>query len=66
MAEIGKIVEFVSTSKIGFEDAIQKAAENLSKNESDVRGFKIKNVSVVTKEGKIVEWRVNLKGSASV
>jgi flavin-binding protein dodecin len=66
MTEIGKIVEFVSTSKVSFEDAVKKAVEDLSKKESDVRGFKIKNVSVQTKNGKIVGWRVNLKGSASV
>ncbi len=66
MAEIAKIIEFVSTSRISFEDAVKKAVEDLSKKESDVRGFKIKNVSVLTENGKIVEWRVNLKGSASI
>ncbi len=66
MSKIARIIELVSTSNVSFEDAVKNAVESLSKKESDVRGFKIKNVSVVTKNGKIVEWRVNLKGSASI
>ncbi len=32
--------------------------------ETDIRGLKIKNVSVSVKDGKVYEWRVNLKVSS--
>ncbi len=66
MGEIGKITEFVSISRVSFEDAIQKAAARISKTEEDVRGMKVKNVSVRMEGGKITEWRVNLKASSKL
>lgn len=64
MGEIGKITEFVSTSSVSFDDAVQKAVAELSKHEKDLRGLNIKNVSVKIEGGKITEWRVNLKAAS--
>ncbi len=66
MSEIAKITELVCTSKVGFEDAIRKGAEKLSQKEKDVRGMKVKNVSVRLENGKVTEWRVNLKVSSEL
>ena len=65
MGEIGKITEIMSSSNKSFEDAISKAVVKLQeKGEKDIRGLKVKNVSVSVKDGKIAEWRVNLKVSS--
>ncbi len=65
MGEIGKITELVTSSKKGIEDAIQKTVNELVKRgEKDIRGLKIVGVSVSIKDGKINEWRVNLKISS--
>lgn len=65
MGQIGKITELVSTSTKSFEDAVQKTVDELAKKgEKDIRGLKIKSVSVSIKDGKIKEWRVNLKASS--
>lgn len=65
MGDLGKITELVSTSKKSFEDAISKAVEEMAKKgEKDVRGLKVKNVSVSIENGKISEWRVDLKISS--
>jgi flavin-binding protein dodecin len=65
MGEIGKITEIMSSSNKSFEDAISKAVARLQeKGEKDIRGLKVKNVSVSVKDGKIAEWRVNLKVSS--
>lgn len=66
MGEIGKITEIVSSSKVSIEDAVKKAALALNKREKDVRGIKIKNVSALLRDGKVVEWRVNLKVSSEL
>ena len=65
MGEIGKITEVVSTSKDSIDDAVSKAIKRMEKEgETDIRGLKIKNVSVSVKDGKVYEWRVNLKVSS--
>jgi hypothetical protein len=64
MGEIGKITELVSTSHVSIEDAINKAVSKLAKHEKDLRGLNVKKVSVKIENGKVVEWRVNLKAAS--
>ena len=61
---IGKIVEFVSTSKESFDDAIRKAADEIARKERGVRGVDVLKMTARVSNGKIDEYRVNVKVSA--
>ncbi len=61
MKEVGKIVEVVSTSKKSFDDAINKAVEEFSRKEKGLRGIDIVKMTVKVENGKVDEYRVNLK-----
>ena len=65
MGDIGKIIEYVSTSDKSFDDAVRKAVEKFAKTEK-VRGVNIKRLTVQVENGRIKEYRVNLKLSAEV
>ncbi|MCX7778878.1 MAG: dodecin family protein [Patescibacteria group bacterium] len=56
-----KIIELVSTSKKSFEDAIRRAVQRTTKTVRNVTGADVVRQKVVIKNGKIVEYRVNLK-----
>ena len=58
---IGKITEITSTSKKSFEDAIEKAIERSSKTLKGVKSAWVKDQEVTIKDGKVDEYRVNLK-----
>jgi len=62
--DIGKIVEFVSTSKESFDDAIRKAADEVARREKGVRGIDVLKMTARISNGRIEEYRVNLKLSA--
>ncbi len=62
--DIGKIIEFVSTSKISFEDAIKNAVKKMSQKEKNLRGVDILKMTARINNGNIEEYRVNLKISA--
>ncbi len=54
---VGKIIELVGTSSRGFEDAINEAVR---------RSSKIVAQKALVKDGKVIEYRVNLKLSFGV
>ena len=64
MGEVGKIIEYVSTSNKSFEDAVRKAVERFAKAEKDVRGVDVIKMTARIEGGKIKEYRVNVKLSA--
>ncbi len=67
VSEIGKIIEFVSTSKTSFDDAVWNAVNEISKKEKNIRGVDIlKMTAKINKHGKIEEYRVNVKISAEL
>lgn len=55
-----KIVELSSTSKTGFEDAIQAGIKRASKTLKNVEGAWVKEQKVDVANGKIVGYRVNM------
>ena len=63
---VGKVIELVGTSKKGFEDAIVQAVRRASKTIRNVRGVDVVGQKAVVKDGKVVEYRVNLKLSFGV
>jgi dodecin len=63
---VGKIIELVGTSGRGFEDAINEAVRRSSKTVKNIRGVDVVGQKAIVKDGKVVEYRVNLKLSFGV
>lgn len=63
---LGKVIELVGTSERGFEDAINEAVRRSSKTIRNVRGVDVVGQKAIVKNGKVVEYRVNLKLSFGV
>ena len=58
---IMKSVQIMSESKKSFEDAIESAVSRMSDSVNHVRSANVNNQSVVVKDGKIANYRVNLQ-----
>ena len=63
---VGKIIELVGTSSRGFEDAINEAVRRSSRTVKNIRGVDVVGQKVIVKDGKVTEYRVNLKLSFGV
>jgi flavin-binding protein dodecin len=58
---VAKVIEISATSTKSFEDAVMQGVTRASDTLSSVKGAWIKNQKVVIKDGKIAEYRVNMK-----
>lgn len=56
-----KVIEIIGTSTESFDDATKKAIETATKSVRRVTGADVKHMTVGLKNGKIVEYRVDLK-----
>ena len=57
---VGKVSEITSTSKISFEDAIQKGLKRANKTLRNIKSAWIKEQTVRLDKGKITEYQVNM------
>ena len=58
---VAKVSEITSSSAKSFEDAIQTGIARASKTLENIQGAWINEQTVVVKNGKVAEWRVNMK-----
>ncbi len=58
---VARITEIISSSKKGFDDAIEKGVKRASKTLKNVQGAWVKDQKCVVENGKIVEYRVVMK-----
>ena len=58
---VAKVIEISSSSKKGFEDAIQLGIARAAKTVKKIKAAWINEQSVVVKNNKVVEYRVNMK-----
>jgi flavin-binding protein dodecin len=58
---IAKVTEITAASSKGFDDAIQDGIRRASKTLENIKGAWIKEQTVVVKNGKVKEYRVNMK-----
>jgi flavin-binding protein dodecin len=58
---IAKVVEVISTSKKGIDDAVQQGVKRATKTLKGVREAWVKSMKVEVQDGKVVEYRVALK-----
>jgi flavin-binding protein dodecin len=55
------VIEVLSSSPTSWEDATQKAVQQASKTVKNIKSVYVKEQSATVKEGKVAEFRVNLK-----
>ena len=58
---VARVTEIISSSKKSFEDAIEKGIDRAVKTIKNVEGAWVKEQKVIVKNGKIAEYRVDLK-----
>ncbi|MCX5771759.1 MAG: dodecin family protein [Candidatus Hydrogenedentes bacterium] len=58
---IAKVIEVTANSPESFEDAVKRGIERARKTIDDVKGAWIKEQKVVVENGKITEFRVDMK-----
>jgi flavin-binding protein dodecin len=56
-----KVIEVLASSETSWEDATQKAVAKASKSVKQIRSVYVQEQSAAVKDGKITEFRVNLK-----
>lgn len=56
-----KVIEVLSSSEKSWEDATNKAVEKASKSVKNIRSVYVQDQSASVKNGKVTEFRVNLK-----
>lgn len=57
---VAKVTEITATSKVSFEDALQKGIARAHKTLRQVRSAWIKEQQVRVEEGKITDYQVNM------
>lgn len=56
-----KVIEVLSSSEVSWEDATQKAVTQAAKSLKHIRSVYVQEHSAQVKDGKVTEYRVNLK-----
>ena len=58
---IAKVTELTASSSKSFEDAIQQGISRAAKTVRNIQSAWVNEQSVVVRDGKVAEWRVNLR-----
>lgn len=58
---VAKVTEITSSSTKGLEDAIQSGIGRANKTLDKIKGAWVQQITVECDDGKITEWRVNMK-----
>ena len=58
---VAKVVERTAASTTSIEDAVVAGIEAVERDEHNVRGVWIQNITCEVEDGKIREWHVNMK-----
>ncbi len=58
---VARVTEIIASSTQGFDDAVNQGIARASETLKNLEGAWIQDQKVVIKNGKIVEYRVNLK-----
>ena len=60
---IAKVTEITSSSKKGFQDAIEQGLARAAKTLQGIKGAWIQQQNVIVENNKITEYRINMKGT---
>ena len=58
---VARVTEITSSSKVSFQDAIEKGIERANRTLKNVRGAWVQEQKVEVADGRIVAYRVNMK-----
>ena len=61
MSTVAKVIELTSSSTVSIEDAVQNGVKRADESLDQVEGAWVQDIKCVVKNGKIAEWRVNMK-----
>ena len=58
---VAKVIEIISSSKLGFDDAVKQGLSKASETIKGISGAWVKDQRVIADNGKITEYRVVMK-----
>ncbi|MHC4415208.1 MAG: dodecin family protein [Planctomycetota bacterium] len=58
---VARVTEIIAASPNSFDDAVKKGMTRANKTLEDVQGAWVKQMKVMVQDGKVTEYRVNLK-----
>ena len=58
---VAKVIELTSSSSKSIEDAVQQGVAKADETINGIESVWVQDVKGVVKDGKVVEWRTNLK-----
>ena len=61
MTHVAKVIELTSSSTQSIEDAVENGIRRADSTLDQVEGAWINDIKCVVKNGKVAEWRVNMK-----
>ncbi len=61
MSSVAKTIEIISSSSKSIEDAVENGIKRADETLDNVEGAWVQDIKCVVKNGKVAEWRVNLK-----
>lgn len=61
MSTVAKIIELTASSTKSIEDAVETGIRRADDTLDDVEGAWVQDIKCIVKNGKIAEWRVNMK-----
>jgi flavin-binding protein dodecin len=61
MAAVAKVIELTSSSTKSIEDAIEAGIARADSTLDNVEGAWVQDIKCTVKNGKVAEWRVNMK-----
>jgi dodecin len=61
MSTVAKTIELISSSPKSIEDAIETGIKRADSTLDNVEGAWVQDIKCVVKNGKVAEWRVNMK-----
>lgn len=61
MSNVAKVIELTAASTKSIEDAVESGVARANSTLDQVEGAWIQDIKCVVRDGKIAEWRVNMK-----
>ena len=61
MSAVAKIIEMSASSTKSIEDAVETGIRRADESLDQVEGAWVQDIKCIVKNGKVAEWRVNLK-----
>lgn len=61
MSAVAKVIELTSSSAKSIEDAVENGIRRADSTLDNVEGAWVQDIKCVVKNGKVAEWRVNMK-----